>query len=137
MSEQTTPWQKYQADLERDDFQHDLAQENAVKHLQSLYEDLTSVQPQKKGLLSSLFGSKKTKSIQGLYFWGGVGRGKTYLVDTFYECLPTDKTPLLFKPDMYLIDLLVTLNLFSPKDLAPIIGFFGFVFTSLTGAKFK
>ncbi len=91
MSEQTTPWQKYQADLERDDFQHDLAQENAVKHLQRLYEDLTSVQPQKKGLLSSLFGSKKTKSIQGLYFWGGVGRGKTYLVDTFYECLPTDK----------------------------------------------
>lgn len=24
----------------------------------------------------------------GLYFWGGVGRGKTYLVDTFYESLP-------------------------------------------------
>jgi len=26
--------------------------------------------------------------VQGLYFWGGVGRGKTYLVDTFYDCLP-------------------------------------------------
>lgn len=26
----------------------------------------------------------------GLYFWGGVGRGKTYLVDTFYDCLPFD-----------------------------------------------
>ena len=26
--------------------------------------------------------------MKGLYFWGGVGRGKTYLVDTFYHCLP-------------------------------------------------
>ncbi|MCY1503390.1 Cell division protein ZapE [compost metagenome] len=26
--------------------------------------------------------------MRGLYFWGGVGRGKTYLVDTFYDALP-------------------------------------------------
>ena len=76
MSEQTTPWQKYQADLERDDFQHDLAQENAVKHLQRLYEDLTSVQPQKKGLLSSLFGSKKTKSSTRFIFLGRCRKGQ-------------------------------------------------------------
>ena len=28
---------------------------------------------------------------KGLYFWGGVGRGKTYLVDTFFDSLPTEK----------------------------------------------
>ncbi len=41
------------------------------------------------GVLSFLrLGRKKRSTCQGLYFWGGVGRGKTYLVDTFYDCLP-------------------------------------------------
>lgn len=90
---QQTPWQKYQADLATTDFQYDAAQENAVKELQRLYDELT--QPQKKLMwrikLQKTFGKGMTKpSIQGIYFWGGVGRGKTYLVDTFYECLPFD-----------------------------------------------
>lgn len=85
------PWQKYQRDLTEEGFQHDAAQENAVRELQRLYEELT--QPQKKITwqvkLQTAFGKGLHKpSIQGLYFWGGVGRGKTYLVDTFYECLP-------------------------------------------------
>jgi len=89
----TSPWTQYQNDLKRDDFQHDKAQENAVRHLQRLYEELSQVQPAKQsGLLSKLFGkSQKSDTVRGLYFWGGVGRGKTYLVDTFFECLPTDK----------------------------------------------
>lgn len=91
MSELLTPWQTYQNDLTRDDFQHDLAQENAVKHLQRLYEDLTNKVEPKQGLFSKLFKGKQKDRVQGLYFWGGVGRGKTYLVDTFYECLPTKK----------------------------------------------
>ncbi len=89
-----TPWQKYQADLQLPDFQYDQAQENAVKELQRLYDELT--QPEKKLTwrikLQRTFGKGMNKpSIQGIYFWGGVGRGKTYLVDTFYECLPFDK----------------------------------------------
>lgn len=86
-----TPWEKYQDDLSLIDFQYDEAQENAVKELQRLYDELT--QPQKKRTwrvtLKTTFGRKMTKpEIQGIYFWGGVGRGKTYLVDTFYDCLP-------------------------------------------------
>ncbi|WP_026375863.1 cell division protein ZapE [Aestuariibacter salexigens] len=89
-----TPWEKYQQDLQQPDFHYDPAQENAVKELQRLYDELT--QPKKKLTwrvkLAAKFGKgMKRPSIQGLYFWGGVGRGKTYLVDTFYECLPFDK----------------------------------------------
>ncbi|GAC15816.1 lactation elevated protein 1 [Aliiglaciecola lipolytica E3] len=86
-----TPWQKYQQDLKDPEFHYDAAQENAVKELQRLFDELT--QPKKKLTwrvkLASTFGKGMNKpSIQGVYFWGGVGRGKTYLVDTFYECLP-------------------------------------------------
>jgi cell division protein ZapE len=89
-----SPLDKYNQDLTRDDFLHDEAQENAVKNLQRLYEDL-----QNKPLATTGFkkvfnrwkrvvAKSEVKPIQGLYFWGGVGRGKTYLVDTFYDCLP-------------------------------------------------
>ena len=87
-----TPWEKYQQDLTREDFKHDPAQETAVRELQRLYEDLLH-QPASQGgfanKLKSLFGSKPAAApVQGIYFYGGVGRGKTYLVDTFFQCLP-------------------------------------------------
>lgn len=89
----STPWELYQEDLKRDDFSYDSAQEMAVKHLQRLYDDLIAAEErrQAEGSLSKLmkrFSKKEIRPEQGLYFWGGVGRGKTYLVDTFYDALP-------------------------------------------------
>ena len=86
-----TPWQKYQQDLTRDDFHYDAAQENAVRHLQRLYDDLTTSKPETTGFFAKLFKKNETSTIKGLYFWGGVGRGKTYLVDTFFEALPGER----------------------------------------------
>ena len=103
-----TPKQRYQADLEREGFVHDAAQERAVEHLQRLYDQLVAAPREKVtpvsarglksrvgGILGRGRGSRSGKSdepelpaISGLYFWGGVGRGKTYLVDNFYESLP-------------------------------------------------
>lgn len=88
-----TPLQKYQQDLQRDDFQFDAAQQVAVQHLQRLYDDFVK-QPAVKPVSwwQGLLGKKPVMTpLKGLYFWGGVGRGKTYLVDTFYDCLPTER----------------------------------------------
>ncbi len=89
-----SPLDKYKQDLMRDDFLFDAAQEHAVKKLQRLYEDLQNkplaVTGFKKVLnrWKKVYAKQDEKPILGLYFWGGVGRGKTYLVDTFYDCLP-------------------------------------------------
>ncbi|NIC35758.1 cell division protein ZapE [Halomonas desiderata] len=100
-----TPLTRYRADLERDDFHYDPAQEQAVEHLQRLYDQLVAsprTEPLSvttgrglKSRMAGLFGKRDKApaqptlpAIQGLYFWGGVGRGKTYLVDTFHASLP-------------------------------------------------
>lgn len=85
-----TPLSRYQQDLTRPDFEQDAAQLLAVENLQRLYDELLSVKPEKPNLFQRIgwVDQKKTVPVQGLYFWGGVGRGKTYLVDTFFDCLP-------------------------------------------------
>ena len=87
-----SPLEKYKLDLEQEDFTYDASQEQAVKHLDRLYADLqqrpsSSPAPKWSKWLPSAR-AKKLTPCQGLYFWGGVGRGKTYLMDTFYDCLP-------------------------------------------------
>ncbi len=95
------PYERYRLDLEREGFQHDPAQERAVLHLQKVYDQLMAqpetVPAQKSGgLFARLAGRKPATetshpSVRGLYLWGGVGRGKTYLVDTFVDALPIER----------------------------------------------
>jgi cell division protein ZapE len=86
----TTPLSVYQKDLESPEFEADEAQSRAVENLQRLYDELLNQPENKPRFLEKIgFGSNKRKQpIMGLYFWGGVGRGKTYLMDAFYDCLP-------------------------------------------------
>lgn len=87
-----TPLERYKKDLQRDDFTYDPTQEMAVKHLQRLYDELiASVNAPVPSMIRRLTGIMRKESkepLKGLYFWGGVGRGKTYLMDTFYDSLP-------------------------------------------------
>ncbi|MFT2109795.1 cell division protein ZapE [Marinomonas sp. 2405UD68-3] len=87
-----TPLERYKQDLERPDFNYDPAQEEAVMALQDLFLRLTKEKATtKKSLFSFLKKEQPVRVEKGLYFWGGVGRGKTYLMDTFYDCLPFDR----------------------------------------------
>jgi cell division protein ZapE len=84
-----TPWQRYQDDLKTEDFLPDQAQAEAVQHIQKLYEKLIDNRQAQPGFMDRLLG-RDAASPKGLYFFGGVGRGKTYLMDCFFECLPIE-----------------------------------------------
>ena len=92
------PLTRYQTDLQRPGFAQDAAQALAVDKLQSLYLRLSEHDRQRRGLVArgrtltrALLGKPTEHRLErGLYFWGGVGRGKTYLMDMFYDSLPFD-----------------------------------------------
>ena len=86
-----TPLERYQADLARGDISEDPAQKAAVHHTQALYKTLIDDSVESRRLVTRIqrhLPGGGRPPIRGLYFWGGVGRGKTYLVDAFYDCLP-------------------------------------------------
>lgn len=104
------PLNRYQAALDVGEIQYDDAQKLVVQELQRLFDELTQT-PESRGLFSKIFGSPSQNCISGLYLWGGVGRGKTYLMDIFFECLPFDqKTRLHFHRFMRLLHQLLKEN---------------------------
>ncbi|GIX31882.1 MAG: cell division protein ZapE [Porticoccaceae bacterium] len=85
----STPLARYRRDLAAGTIQPDPAQERAVLHLEDLHRRLLARAARSKpNLLHRLWRREPPAPERGLYLWGGVGRGKTYLMDTFFECLP-------------------------------------------------
>lgn len=107
MKKRKTPLQRYQSDLTNPGFSKDPAQRYAVQHTQALYEKVLADYRKNRGLIKRLANfvlRRKRTPIQGLYFWGGVGRGKTYLIDCFYDCLPIrDKMRIHFHRFMQMV----------------------------------
>jgi len=62
----------------------DVEQIEAASELDSRLEALSEYDPGSEGLLGRFFGSRETVP-RGLYMYGGVGRGKSMLMDWFYE----------------------------------------------------
>jgi len=88
-----SPLQAYRQAVSAGEIQHDEAQRLVVDHLQQLFDELVEP-PKESGWLSRLkqrFNNIATRPIRGLYLWGGVGRGKTFLMDLFYDALPFEE----------------------------------------------
>ena len=82
----------YRQQLKERGFHSDPAQEAAVDALNDLRQRLIRREQKPangaRQLLSKLGKSRPVKPEKGLYLWGGVGRGKTWLMDLFFQSLP-------------------------------------------------
>lgn len=75
----------YNARIESGELTFDPAQSDVLKKLGELIDALQETQGGRKRFLG-LFGSDEVP-VTGLYIWGGVGRGKSMLMDMFFDCV--------------------------------------------------
>jgi cell division protein ZapE len=76
----------YRQQLARRGFVSDVAQWRAVERLQRLHEEWSAYKARRNTALKRLL--VKPPLPKGVYLWGGVGRGKSFLMDAFYLCVP-------------------------------------------------
>jgi cell division protein ZapE len=76
---------RYQARIAAAEVSPDPAQLLVIQQLDRLAGELTTWKPRKSGFLGQWFGGGGTQAPRGLYIHGGVGRGKTMLMDLFFE----------------------------------------------------
>ncbi len=76
----------YEAQLHARGFQSDPAQRAAVQRLQRLYSELLRFKAARRTRLRKVF--VRPDMPRSVYFWGGVGRGKSFLMDCFYDSVP-------------------------------------------------
>ncbi|MGJ0192216.1 cell division protein ZapE [Pantoea sp. RRHST58] len=97
----SSPLARYEQALSQGDFKPDDVQRDAITRLDAVQRALLARQPEPpasgKGLfgrLSRLMGKEKTDvqaPVRGLYMWGGVGRGKTWVMDLFFQSIPGNR----------------------------------------------
>ena len=79
--------ERYSARVKRGEFERDPAQEKVLRALQALATQLAFYRPTRKSAaLGWLVGARQQSApLRGIYIWGSVGRGKTALMDMFFE----------------------------------------------------
>ncbi len=83
-----SPLSHYQELVDSGSFTPDPAQSEAVQVLDSLWHELQ--RPPRAALVKRIR-RNRPEPVKGLYLWGSVGRGKTWLMDLFYEELPVGR----------------------------------------------
>src|SRR5574341_2277635 len=76
----------YQQHLAMRGFVSDSSQWRAVERLQRLYEEWSAYKARRSSALKRLL--VRPALPKGVYLWGPVGRGKSFLMDAFYLCVP-------------------------------------------------
>lgn len=84
--ENHSPLTWYQAAAQQPNFIRDEAQASAIEHLDRLWTELMMFKRKRNRFLGRSLRSPQVP--KGLYFYGGVGRGKSFLMDAFFGCLP-------------------------------------------------
>lgn len=97
----SSPLARYEQALSQGEFRPDDVQREAITRLDALQQALVARQqaaaPASSGLLgrlSKLIGKEKNAApqpVRGLYMWGGVGRGKTWVMDLFFQSIPGER----------------------------------------------
>lgn len=85
----------YESALAERGYHPDAAQEKAIARLQTFYDDWVLFKSRRSNALKKLL--SRPAVPKGVYLWGGVGRGKSFLMDAFYVTVPvTRKTRIHF-----------------------------------------
>ncbi|NML32256.1 cell division protein ZapE [Paraburkholderia antibiotica] len=85
----------YEKELQTRGYQSDPAQRAAVDRLQRCYEEWVEYKSRRSNAFKKLINHPDLP--RGVYMWGGVGRGKSFLMDSFYMIVPVQrKTRLHF-----------------------------------------
>ncbi|MEK9966132.1 MAG: cell division protein ZapE [Rhodospirillaceae bacterium] len=95
-SENLTPLDRYRSMREANELMRDPTQKLAVEKLQSLHHALKGYQPSGDSFLAGWkdrfgLGRRTEEPPMGLYLYGPVGRGKSMLMDLFFDTAPVER----------------------------------------------
>ncbi len=79
----------YESLLKTRGFKTDPAQRAAAQRLQGLYTELVAFKAARRSRLRKLLA--RPRMPKSVYFWGGVGRGKSFLMDCFFDSVPYER----------------------------------------------
>ena len=90
MPQDYSPLQHYRLAVEAGELLEDSAQAEVIVRLNDLHQRLLKRHETEQGVWAQAVRrlGRIRAPERGLYVWGGVGRGKTLLVDSFFDCLP-------------------------------------------------